>query len=41
MEFAETKDKEIDELYKTSALRREPERAKINEWLINLLSEKL
>lgn len=41
MEFADKKDKELDELYKTSTLRREPERVKINEWLINLLSEKL
>lgn len=41
IEFAETKNKEIDELYKTSTLRREPERVKINEWLINLLSEKI
>lgn len=41
MEFADNKDKELDELYKISTLRREPERVKINEWLINLLSERI
>jgi len=41
MEFADKKDKELDILYKTSILRKEPERVKINEWLINLLNDKL
>lgn len=37
IEWAEQQDKILDELYKTSTLRKEPERVKINEWLINTL----
>lgn len=34
IEWAENQDKILEELYKTSTLRREPERVKINDWLI-------
>lgn len=37
IEWAENKDKELDELYKTSTLKNEPERVKINDWLIDVL----
>jgi hypothetical protein len=34
IEWAENQDKIMDELYKTSSLRREPERVIINDWLV-------
>ena len=34
IEWAESKNKIINNLYETSTLRREPERTKINDWLI-------
>lgn len=37
IEWAESQDKIIDELYKTSTLPKEPNRVKINNWLINTL----
>jgi predicted nucleotidyltransferase len=39
IEWADKQDKLIDELYKTSTLRKEPERVKINEWMISTISE--
>jgi predicted nucleotidyltransferase len=39
IEWAETKDKELNELYKTSTLRKEPDRAKINEFAVNTIEK--
>jgi predicted nucleotidyltransferase len=39
--WADEQDKIIDDLYKTSTLPKEPNRTKINEWLINTVSESL
>ncbi len=36
IEWAENQNKIIDDLYKISTLKNEPERLKINEWLINV-----
>jgi uncharacterized protein len=39
--WADEQDKLIDELYKTSTLPKEPNRVKINEWLVNTVSSAL
>ena len=39
IEWADQQDKLIDELYKTSSLPKEPNRVKINNWLINTVSD--
>jgi predicted nucleotidyltransferase len=39
MEWAKNKEKELDELYKTSTLQKEPQREKIDQLCIELISE--
>ena len=41
IEWAETKDQELDELYKTSSLKKEPDRLKINEFTIKIFEKML
>lgn len=41
IDWAEKQDKILDELYKTSTLKIEPNRKKINEWLISVLRKSL
>jgi len=41
IQYAEDQDKILNDLYETSSLRKEPERKKVNEWLIKTLEAEL